>query len=302
MALTSWLASPTPSLTGTTGGVPRFLSARQGYAIVVVAVALLAAVGRTGAPDLKPMPADKPTGVLFIAGGGHLPDALRRHFVDLAGGKSARLVVIPTASTKAEQPNLPEMFAGFRALGVKSVTVLHTRDRKVANDPEFVKPLVEATGVWLTGGRQTRLAATYHGTLVEKELHKVLARGGAVGGTSAGAAIMSSLMIVGGKQEAQVGTGFGLLGGVVIDMHFQNRNRLHRLLSVLARHPQYTGVGIDEETALVVRGSTATIEGNGTVRACFCPHGALTEARVQVLKDGEKLDLDRLLRATTLKP
>jgi cyanophycinase len=174
--------------------------------------------------------------------------------------------------------------------------VLHTRDRKVANDPEFVKPLTEATGVWLTGGDQVRLATTYHGTLVEKELQKVLARGGAVGGTSAGAAIMSSLMIAGGSQEAEVGTGFGLLAGVVIDMHFQNRNRLHRLLGVLARHPECTGVGIDEETALVVRGGTAVVEGNGNVRACFCPRGALTEANVQVLRNGEKLDLAGLLR------
>jgi cyanophycinase len=89
---------------------------------------------------------------------------------------------------------------------------------------------------------------------------------------------------------------FGLLSGVVIDMHFQNRNRLHRLLGVLARHPECTGVGIDEETALVVRGDTAIVEGNGNVRACFCPRGVLTDANVQVLRNGEKLDLASLLR------
>jgi cyanophycinase len=273
-----------------------FLCTGQWCAVLAVTVLLLAPAGRARAEDPKPMPADKTTGVLFIAGGGRLPDAVRRHFVDLAGGKAARLVVIPTASVKADQPNLLETPTFFRALDVKSVDVLHTRDRKIADDPEFVKPLSEATGVWLTGGDQSRLSATYHGTLVEKELQKVLARGGAIGGTSAGAAIMSSLMIVGGTQEAEIGTGFGLLGGVVIDMHFQNRNRLHRLLGVLARHPECTGVGIDEETALVVRGDTATVEGNGNVRACFCPHGVLTDASVQVLRNGEKLDLASLLR------
>src|SRR5262249_56303382 len=118
---------------------------------------------------------------------------------------------------------------------------------------------------------------------VEREVEGGRAGGGAVGGTGAGAAIMSSLMIAGGTQEAEIGTGFGLLGGVVIDMHFANRDRLHRLLGVLARHPECTGVGIDEETALVVRGDTATVEGNGNVRACFCPHGVLTDANVQVL-------------------
>jgi cyanophycinase len=242
------------------------------------------------------VPADKPTGVLFIAGGGRLPETVRRHFVELAGGKAARLVVIPTATIKADQPNYLETPTFFRSLDVKSVEVLHTRDRKVADDPEFVKPLTEATGVWMTGGDQSRLSAVYHGTLVEKELQKVLARGGAVGGTSAGAAILSSLMIAGGTQEAEVGTGFGLLSGVVIDMHFQNRNRLHRLLGVLAKHPEYTGVGIDEETALVVRSGVATVEGNGNVRACYCPRGTLAEANVQVLKNGEKLDLAGLLR------
>jgi cyanophycinase len=268
---------------------------KRGVVLAAVAAALLAATAH--AEDPKPVLADKPTGVLFIAGGGRLPEAVRRHFVDLAGGNNARLVVIPTASIKAEQPRMLETPSFFKALDVKSVDVLHTRDRQRANDPEFVKPLTEATGVWLTGGDQSRLAAAYHGTLVEKELQKLLARGGAIGGTSAGAAVMSTLMIVGGTRDAEIGTGFGLLGSVVIDMHFQNRNRLHRLLGVLAQHPECTGLGIDEETALIVRGSTATVEGNGTVRACFCPHGELTSANVRVLKSGEKLDLDALEKA-----
>jgi len=285
----------TPSRPDTLDGPPLLLFTGKWCAGWALAVVLVASAAR--AEDPRPSPAGGADGVLFIAGGGPLPDAVRRHFVDLAGGKSARLVVIPTASVKADQPNLLETPTFFRALDVKSVEVLHTRDRRVADDPEFVKPLSEATGVWLTGGDQSRLAAAYHGTLVEKELQKVLARGGTVGGTSAGAAIMSSLMIAGGTQEAEIGTGFGLLGGVVIDMHFANRDRLHRLLGVLARHPECTGVGIDEETALVVRGDTATVEGNGNVRACFCPHGTLTEANVRVLRNGEKLDLGGLLRA-----
>src|SRR5262249_29484316 len=161
------------------------------------------------------------------------------------------------ADVKADEAKTFDSYTYFRSQAVKSVDVVHTHERKKADDPEFVKPLTEATGVWLSGGDQSRLAAAYRGTLVEKGLRKVLPGAGAVGAPSAGAHIMSSLMIVGGSKDAEVGPGFGLLGGVVIDMHFANRNRLHRLLGVLAKHPGYTGVGIDEGTALVVQGPTA---------------------------------------------
>jgi cyanophycinase len=236
------------------------------------------------------------SGTLLIVGGGPLPDAIRSHFVELAGGKNARIVVIPTASNKADKPNQIETYLRFKAMDVKSVQLLHTRDRKKADDPDFVKPLTEATGVWLTGGDQSRLSAVYHGTAVEKELQKVVARGGVIGGTSAGAAVMSAVMIVGGIREAEVGDGFGLLTGVVIDQHFWNRQRLTRLLGVLAKHPECPGIGIDEETALVVHGQTAMVEGIGNVRACLCACGKLP-ASVQVLKDGEKLDLAALVRS-----
>jgi cyanophycinase len=152
----------------------------------------------------------------------------------------------------------------------------------------------------MTGGDQSKLSAAYHGTAVERELQKLLARGGVIGGDAAGAAVMSSLMIVGGAVEAEVGTGFGLVPGVVIDQHFQNRNRLHRLLGVLAKHPEYPGVGIDEETALIVRGRTATVEGNGNVWACLCASGKTAES-VQKLKNGEKLDLAALIQAASTR-
>jgi len=267
---------------------------------VLLVLALLVMVGAVRADDPPPVPAKQPTGILFIAGGGHLPDAPRRHFVELAGGKNARIVVIPTASRKADLPNYPNnAMLFFQAEGVQSVTLLHTRDRKLANDPEFVKPLTKATGVWLGGGSQLRLADAYHGTLVEKELRKILARGGVIGGTSAGAAIMSNPMIAGGpaSKAARVGEGFGLLDGVFIDMHFSQRHRLPRLLGVLEQHPKTPGVGIDESTVLIVRGSTATVEGVGNVRVCFLSPGTAAEAKIQVLKNGDKLDLLALQKA-----
>ncbi len=228
-----------------------------------------------------------------------MPDGVRNRFLELAGGKNARLVIIPTAHTKADHLETMASYPYWRAQKVASVSFLHTRKHDEANDPKFVKPLTEATGVWLPGGDQSMLVAPYRGSLVERELHKLLARGGVIGGTSAGASAMSRLMIVGGNPLAQVGTGFGLLPEVVIDQHFHNRNRLPRLLSILTRYPQYVGLGIDEETAVVVHGGQATILGNANVRLCL-PGESKNPAQVRVLKAGEKVDLGALLRRQTL--
>jgi len=288
----------TPVVADAVGGAPWF-SVVGRLCVGLALVAVLLAPVRAAEPNTSPAPRNG-TGTLLIVGGGKLPDAIRRHFIDLAGGKNARLVIIPTASNKADQPELLQTYQLFKSLDVKSVKVLHTRDRKKADDPAFLRPLTEATGVWLTGGDQSLLSATYHGTAVEKELVRVITRGGVVAGTSAGAAVMSERMITGGTQDAEVGTGFGLLVGVVIDQHFWNRNRLHRLLGVLARYPECPGVGIDEETALVVHGLTATVEGNGNVRACLSAQGKLPPM-VQVLKDGEKLDLAALIKTASTR-
>ena len=236
-------------------------------------------------------------GWLVIVGGGVLPDTVRERFLELAGGKNARIVVIPTASGKADRVEALKGYAFWKAQKVASVVFLHTRRLLEANDPKFVKPLTEATGVWISGGDQSLLMAAYRGTAVERELRKLLDRGGVIGGTSAGAAVMSSVMIVGGNPLARVGQGFGLLPGVVVDQHFQNRNRLARLQGVLARHPHYLGLGIDEQTAAVVHGRLVTVMGNANVRLCV-PAAGPRPARVQVLKAGERIDLEALGRAT----
>ena len=236
-------------------------------------------------------------GALVIVGGGGLPDVVRDRFLELAGGKLARLVIIPTASNRADRPELLKSFAFWKAQNVASVQVLHTRDPKQANDPAFAKPLKEATGVWLTGGDQARLIAAYHGTLVEHELQKLLGRGGVIGGTSAGAAVMSHLMIQGGNPLPRIGEGFGFLTGMVVDQHFENRHRLERLLDVVIKNPTYLGLGIDEQTAVVVKGHTLTVLGNAQVRLCL-PSSGQKQVKVQVLKAGEQVDLDSLHRPT----
>src|SRR5687767_9239824 len=193
------------------------------------------------------------SGKLVICGGGQIPEAVYQRFVDLAGGTSARIVIILTASEYAQSSWLESyMQLQFNTLGVLDLQFLHTRSRQEANDPKFVEPLKQATGVWLGGGVQQRLTDAYLGTEVEKAMHAMLARGGVIGGTSSGAAVMSRLMILQGKTVAETSQGFGFLTGAVIDQHFLRRNRQQRLMGVLESNPGLFGVGIDEQTAVIV--------------------------------------------------
>jgi cyanophycinase len=252
-------------------------------------------VRATGEPkiDAPPRPdTGDIKGSLVIVGGGMLPESVRDRFLELAGGKkSAKLVVIPTASALADRTRNYKSYAYWCAQGVESVSMLHTLDPKTANDPVFVKPLTEATGAWLAGGDQTRLAGAYRGTAVERELRRLLERGGVVGGTSAGASVMSSVMITGGNPQARIGTGFGLLPDVVIDQHFENRHRQDRLLGVLSQYPRYLGLGIDEQTAVVLHGHTFTVVGKANVVVCVPPGEGVPAAVQQVLRPGEIGDL-----------
>jgi cyanophycinase len=205
-------------------------------------------------------------GALVIVGGGSISNEIKAKFVELAGGQKAKIVVIPTASIDADKSEKRDGYLNqWRPFTPASLELLHTRDRKQADDPGFAKAIREATAVWFSGGDQNRIIAAYGGTLVEKELHKVLERGGVIGGTSAGAAIMSDVMIQGGRDASvKTGPGFGFLNGVVVDQHFTERKRIGRLRHVLATHPQYAGLGIDEGTAVVVRNGRAEIFGAAT--------------------------------------
>jgi cyanophycinase len=243
-------------------------------------------------PEREPLdpPLERAVGSLVIVVGGLLPDAVRDRFLKLAGGARARLVIIPTASSMAGQPlQQDDACAAWQDLNgqVESVVFLHTRRRKQADKASFVLPLRTATGVWLAGGDQTRLIKAYQGTAVERELRNLLARGGVIGGTSAGAAVMSDPMICGGNPVAEMGRGFGFLRGVIVDQHLSERNRLPRLQGAVARHPDYLGLGIDEQTAVVVQARVASVLGEGQVHVCFPG-----QSTVRVFRSGERIDLD----------
>lgn len=241
-------------------------------------------------------PSNPIPGTLFICGGGPLPPTLIDRFLELAGGSSARVMIVTTASTTAGTPELEERYVHWRTRPHASIDFFHTRDRLEADNPEFCQKLLAATGVWFAGGNQNLVTEAYRGTYAEKMFHAVLQRGGVVGGTSAGAAIMSQAMIAGGKTEPVMSAGLGFLTGAIIDQHFRKRNREDRLKLAVQQHPGHVGIGIDESTALIVRGRSIEVMGDSDVTLCLAPspHRPATEIR---LPHGGKDDLIKLSRA-----
>ncbi|GAA4589695.1 cyanophycinase [Actinoplanes octamycinicus] len=220
---------------------------------------------------------------LLIMGGAAGPALLAR-FVELAGAASARILVIATAS---EAPDAAEEFyvGAFTSLGAGSARALRLATRADANAPEVAGSLRAATGVFFTGGDQERITSVLGGTATDSLLQELVVDGTVVlGGTSAGAAMMSATMIVGGDQPgvtaASVRTGPGLefLPGVLIDQHFAQRGRLNRLLSAVARYPHELGLGIDEDTAILTDGDRFEVLGSGAVTVVDA--GAATDIQV----------------------
>ncbi|WP_315854298.1 cyanophycinase [Stieleria maiorica] len=219
------------------------------------------------APDLAFGEENPEIRKLVICGGGSLPDSVFDRFRELAEGvhpvKEPQLIVIPTASQRKIDLNATQEL--WSARGFSDVRVLHTTDPDVASTDEFVQPLKTASAVWFDGGSQQRIAEAYLETRVESELQRLLMRGGVIGGTSAGAAIQSRVMIIGGKTEPKISTGLGLLPEAIIDQHFLKRNRIARSIAALRQHPDLIGLGIDEGTALVVEGGATEVIGKSYV-------------------------------------
>jgi cyanophycinase len=265
-------------------------------ACLLLLPAIAAAIEEEIPLDLSP----PTTGALVICGGGDVPDSVMLRFIELAGGSAARIVFIPTAAIGADSDEADEDLLFFRQQDLASLCVLHTRDRQRANHPEFVQPLQTATGVWLAGGCQRLLADVYGDTEVELALRRLFQRGGAIGGISAGAAVMSPVMIRGGVRNPETGPGFGLLPGTVIDQHFLKRSRQDRLLRVLASHPGLVGIGIDECAALIVQGNRLSVMGDSCVVTCLAASTDFPE-EVQQLAPGDEADLSRLVRSAWLR-
>jgi cyanophycinase len=252
-------------------------------------------VGLADHDDSKAPPSDAriPGGSLMLVGGGWVPPEVRRRFVELAGGVEARIVVIPATDPPAAEEE--RWLAPWRTLGARSVNFCNARDRETADDPAFCVPLTRATGVWFSGGHQEVLAERYVGTLVEQCLHDVLERNGVVGGCSAGAAVLSRVMIEEGEMKPVEARGLDLISNGVVDQHFLRRNRLWRLQQVLAAHPRLIGFGVDEQTALVIENRSWRLSVVGESYALVClPARASLPARTEILKPGDVVLLSDL--------
>jgi len=234
-------------------------------------------------------------GALVLMGGGDVPPEIARRFVELAGGPDGRFVYIPTAAPDAEI-DPARLAAWFRAtFGVRHVTILHTRDPRVADTAAFAAPLKRATGVWFGGGRQWRLADAYLDTRVAADLGRVLARGDVVGGTSAGASILASFLVRGAPEGNWIidapghERGFGLLGRAMVDQHVNAFHRETDIEDTLKHHPGLLGIGLDEATGITVIGGQGTVIGLGRVILHDGrPHGDLPYA---VLHRGDRFPL-----------
>ncbi|MHB8458913.1 MAG: cyanophycinase [Candidatus Limnocylindrales bacterium] len=224
-----------------------------------------------------------PAGTVIIIGGAE--DKVRdrvilSRFVALAGGRAATVAVVSTASSLGAEAG--ERYRQvFGDLGVRTIRPIHAVTREGANEEVVVAAVRDATGIFLTGGNQLRLSSTLGGTRLAEAILDRFHDGAVIAGTSAGASATSSHMIAFGasgatpkQRMAQIAAGLGVLPGVIVDQHFQQRNRLGRLLSLIAQNPGLLGLGVDEDTAGIVgpdhvmevvgRGSITVVDGSSS--------------------------------------
>lgn len=252
-------------------------------------------------------------GVLMPIGGAEdkLDDkVILSEFVKLSGGDQARIAIVPTASS-IETAGL-RYKAIFLGLGVESAEVVYIGSREDANADATLDLVANATGIFLTGGNQMRLSAIIGGTRLEQLVRERHEAGAVVAGTSAGASILSAHMVAMGAngstpklRMAQMFAGFGLISNVIIDQHFRQRDRIGRLLALVAGNPGLLGIGIDEDTSVVIepdnslrvvgRHSVTIVDGSHMKSDIFevKRYGDITisDARLHVLGPGKRFDL-----------
>lgn len=221
-----------------------------------------------------------PNGTLVIVGGGNLDGTgIVEKFIELAGGPDRKFVIVPTAGGNRNREgaliayNEEDVVRSWVRRGLKNVTMLHTHDPKVADTEAFVKNLREADAVWFNGGRQWNIVDSYAGTLTYREFHKVLERGGVIGGSSAGATIQGEYLVRGDTSGPNVvmtaepnhQDAFRFLRRTAIDQHINARNRWDDLVPVIQKYPNLLGIGLSEGTAIVVKQDVFEVTGKWKV-------------------------------------
>ncbi|MFL6227189.1 MAG: cyanophycinase [Pyrinomonadaceae bacterium] len=253
-------------------------------------------------------------GTLVVVGGAEDKEDdchILKEFVRLAKGPKARIVVMTVATSKPEEVGR-EYKAVFRRLGVDDAEVVDVSTREDAALPGALEKIGRATALYFTGGDQLHVTSLMGGTPMQALIQERYERGLVIGGTSAGAAMMSNSMILGGGGEenpraeaVRIGPGMDFLIGAMIDTHFSQRGRHGRLLTAVAHYPQDLGIGVDENTALVVNQTEFEVIGEGAVTIIDggamsytnlpyvgeCDGLALYGVSVHVLPAGHKFDL-----------
>ncbi|MBX5437256.1 MAG: cyanophycinase [Alicyclobacillaceae bacterium] len=218
-----------------------------------------------------------------------------REFVRLGGGKHARVLVMTVATELPVEVGM-EYVEVFTSLGALDVRTFDVSRREDADRDSAIQFIEDATCVFFTGGDQLRITKLLGGTRVDAALHEARRRGVVLGGTSAGASMMSSTMIVAGESETnprvgivQMAPGMEFAAGVVIDQHFAQRGRLGRLLSAVAQYPHHLGLGIDEDTAVVIEQDRFRVLGRGAVSVVDA--GQMTYSNLDKVRSDEGLAL-----------
>jgi len=212
-------------------------------------------------------------GHLIIVGGNLSDSAIYAEFMELAGGPEAPIVIIPTAGNDEfliDEGGIERTKKRFEKQGFKNITMLHTRNPGEANKEAFYVPIKKAGGVWFSGGRQWRLVDSYKNTKTHEALFELLGRGGVIGGSSAGASIQASYLVRGDTKTNVVmmgdhEEGLGFITNCAIDQHLLALNRQFDILEILKVHPELLGIGLDENTAIVVHGDEFEVIGKSFV-------------------------------------
>ena len=233
---------------------------------VLLALLTILTCGR----DIAAQQVGPANGSLVIVGGAMRDRAIVERFLHLAGGPDAPVVVIPTAAGGVTYDSSWTGLQPFTTAGATRLVVRHTTDRDVSNSEAFVQAIRDARGVWFSGGRQWRLADAYLHTRVHEELDALLARGGVIGGSSAGATFLGSYLARGDTATNTImmgdhEEGLALLKDVAIDQHLLRRNRQFDLLEIITAKPELLGIGLDENTAIVVAGDEFEVIGESYV-------------------------------------
>jgi len=215
-------------------------------------------------------------GTLLIVGGGNLREGgIPEKFIELAGGTDAKFVIVPTAGGNKNADGTIKVYdeesvlRPWKARGLTHVRMLHTADPGVANTAEFVKPLLDANAVWFEGGRQWNIVDSYANTRTYQEFHRLLERGGVIGGSSAGASIQGDFLVRGAVQGSQLivapepehHQGFAFLRHSAIDQHVNTRNRWDDIVPLIKDKPELLGIGLSENTAIIVKGDRLEVIG-----------------------------------------